>query len=170
LNFLLIRPSESKLVSKLFLFEFFQGSSIAIFFTTGISMFLEKRSTAELPKVFMLSAILLWICGFVYSKLEHKLSIRSLILSVLVFNLTSIVVFRLLMSQEDSQWFMYLFLAFFNVLYLLNNLEFWGLAALLFDVRQSKRLFGIVSAGDIPAKMIGYIAAILLVPIIGTEN
>jgi AAA family ATP:ADP antiporter len=166
----LVRPSESKLVSRLFLFEFFQGSSIAIFFTTGISIFLEKRSTSELPKVFVLSAALLWLCGFIYNKLEHKLSVRSLILSVLVFNLASIVVFRLLMTYEDNQWFLYIFLAFFNVLYLLNNLEFWGLAAILFDVRQSKRLFGIVSAGDIPAKMLGYIAALVWVPLIGTEN
>ncbi|MFL5810172.1 MAG: hypothetical protein ACJ749_11665 [Flavisolibacter sp.] len=166
----MVRPSESKLVSRLFLFEFFQGSSIAIFFTTGISIFLEKRSTSELPRVFVLSALMLWLCGFIYNKLEHKLSVRSLILSVLVFNLSSIVIFRLLMTYEDSQWFLYIFLAFFNVLYLLNNLEFWGLAAILFDVRQSKRLFGIVSAGDIPAKMLGYIAALVWVPIIGTEN
>src|SRR6202007_3259341 len=64
----------------------------------------------------------------------------------------------------------FLFLSMFNVLYLLNNLEFWGVVARLFDVRQSKRLFAIVSAGDIPAKLIGYIIALLLVPHIGTEN
>lgn len=170
LDFLMIRTSESKLVGRLFAFEFFQGSAIALFFTAAIAIFLQHRPTSDLPKVFILGAILLWGFGFLYSKLEHRLSTHNLITTILIFNICCIVMFRLMMVHQEEQWFLYLFLASFNVLYLLNNLEFWGLAALLFDVRQSKRLFGIISAGDIPAKMIGYIAAILLVPFIGTEN
>jgi HEAT repeat protein len=131
---------------------------------------LKHLPTADLAKVFILSAGLLWITGFVYNKLESTLTVRKLILSVLLFNGLCIVVFRYLLRLEDDPLILFLLLGFFNVLYLLNNLEFWGLAALLFDVRQSKRLFAIVSAGDIPSKMIGYIAAIVLTPIIGTEN
>jgi hypothetical protein len=61
-------------------------------------------------------------------------------------------------------------IAWFNMLYLLNNLEFWGITSLLFDVRQSKRLFGLISSGDIPAKFVGYTMALLLVSYIGTAN
>ena len=157
-------------MSRLFAFEFFQGSAIALFFTAAISIFLEHRSTADFPQVFILSAILLWVFGFIYSRLEHRLSASTLILSVLIFNISAIVLFRFLMVNQDERWFLYIFLASFNVLYLLNNLEFWGLAAVLFDVRQSKRLFGIISAGDIPAKMLGYLSAAVLVPFIGAEN
>jgi ATP:ADP antiporter, AAA family len=166
----LIRKSEIKLVEKLFVFEFFQGASIAIFFTTAISIFLENRPTTELPKVFILASILLWLFGFLYSKLEHNFPVRTVILSVLIFNLSAIVLFRLLMQHQEETWFLFLFLSFFYVIYLLNNLEFWGLSALLFDVRQSKRLFGIVSAGDIPAKMLGYLVAFAMIPFIGTAN
>jgi AAA family ATP:ADP antiporter len=166
-----IRESESKLVFRLFAFEFFHGAAIAIFFTSGISIFLKHLPTADLAKVFILSAGLLWITGFIYNKLENILPVRKLILSVLLFNGLCIVMFRYLLRLEDNnQLILFLLLGFFNVLYLLNNLEFWGLAAMLFDVRQSKRLFSIVSAGDIPSKMIGYIAALILTPIIGTEN
>lgn len=157
-------------MARLFAFEFFRGAAIAVFFTTGISIFLKHLPTADLAKVFILSAGLLWITGLVYSKLEHTLSVRNLVLSVLSFNALCIIIFRLLLPLEDDPIILFLLLGFFNVLYLLNNLEFWGLAALLFDVRQSKRLFSIVSAGDIPAKMIGYIVVALLVPVIGAEN
>jgi ATP:ADP antiporter, AAA family len=166
----MIRKSEIRLVEKLFIFEFFQGAAIALYFTTAISIFLEQKPTSELPFVFILSAILLWIFGFIYSKLESKVPFRTVILTVLFFNLAAIVLFRLLMQHQADTWFLFLFLAFFNVLYLLNNLEFWGLSALLFDVRQSKRLFGIVSAGDIPAKMLGYLIAFVMIPFIGTAN
>jgi AAA family ATP:ADP antiporter len=170
LQLLLVRESESKLVSRLFIFEFFQGASIALFFTTAISIFIEHLPTTELPKVFILSALLLWITGFLYSKLEHTLSSRQLIFGVLIFSGLCIVLFRVFMYKQEEGWFLFLFLSSFNVLYLLNSLEFWGLVSRLFDVRQSKRLFAIVSAGDIPAKMIGYILVFLMVPLIGTEN
>ena len=166
----MVRPSESKLVGRLFAFEFFQGSAIALFFTAAVSIFLKHRPTSDLPEVFILAAILLWAFGFLYSKLEHSLPLKKIIPVILVFNILLIVSFRLLMGYQEEQWFLYLLLGSFNILYLLNNLEFWGLAAVLFDVRQSKRVFGIISAGDIPAKMLGYVSAILLVPIIGTEN
>lgn len=170
LNFILVRESESKLVKNLFIFEFFQGSGIALFFTAAISIFLHHLPTTDLPKVYILSAILLWITGYLYHKLEHALSIKNLITFVVVFNTAIILLFRVLYNYNIELWYLYLFLAAFNVLYLLNNLEFWGLAAQIFDVRQSKRLFGIISAGDIPAKMIGFLSAYLIIPFIGTEN
>ncbi|MCY7411079.1 MAG: hypothetical protein LH473_12470, partial [Chitinophagales bacterium] len=74
-----------------------------------------------------------------------------------------------LMGDEPS-WFYFLMLAGFNVSYLLNNLEFWGTAAMMFDVRQSKRLFSIISSGDIPAKLIGYLASVFLGYYLGQEN
>ena len=170
LNFLLVRESESKLVKNLFIFEFFQGSAIALFFTAAISLFLLHLPTSDMPKVYVLSAILLWVTGFLYHKLEHALSNKKLIISVIIFNTCLILLFRMLSIYNIEAWYLYLILACFNVLYLLNNLEFWGLAAQIFDVRQSKRLFGIISAGDIPAKMIGFLSAYLIVPFIGTEN
>jgi ATP/ADP translocase len=170
LDFLMIRESEAGLVSKLFIFEFFQGAAIAIFYTAAVSIFLTYLPVSDLPKVFVLAAILLWFTGFIYNKLEHRLSIQRIILIGLLFNLALILGFKIFMPLKENPVFLFLFLASFNVVYLFNNLEFWGLASLLFDVRQSKRLFSIVSAGDIPAKMIGYISAVLIVPLIGTEN
>ncbi|MBS4042771.1 MAG: MFS transporter [Chitinophagaceae bacterium] len=87
-----------------------------------------------------------------------------------MFNTCAILLFRIFYSYNLEVWYLYLFLATYNILYLLNNLEFWGLAAQVFDVRQSKRLFGVISAGDIPAKMIGFLSAYLIIPFIGTEN
>ena len=98
------------------------------------------------------------------------MAFAKLVVSIIIFNAACVLLFRLFMELEDQTWYLYLLLAMFNIIYLLNNLEFWGLAALLFDVRQSKRLFAVVSAGDIPAKMVGYLLAVALIPVIGTEN
>lgn len=171
LNFILVRESESKLVKSLFIFEFFQGSAIALFFTAAISIFLNHLQASNIPKVYVLTSGLLWGVGFLYHKLEINLSIKKIIYVVVIINTLIIVSFRIFYDYFYLEtWYLFLFLAVFNVLYLLNNLEFWGLAAQIFDVRQSKRLFGVISAGDIPAKMIGYFSAYLFIPFIGIEN
>jgi hypothetical protein len=147
------------MISRLFIFEFFQGAAIATYFLAAISIFVHRLPAADLPKVFILSAFLLWIFGYVYNRLEHRLLTRQLILFVLTFNALVILIFRVLIHFHEERWFLYSFLSAYNVLYLLNNLEFWGLVALLFDVRQSKRLFAIVSSWDGPARMSGYAIA-----------
>ena len=153
------------------MYEFFQGSAIALFFTAAISIFLVHLHATHIPKVYIFTSFLLWLVGFMYHKLEINLSMKRVIYIVVIINTSIILLFRILYIFFDHQvWYLYLFLAVFNVLYLLNNLEFWGLAAQIFDVRQSKRLFGVISAGDIPAKMIGYFSAYLIIPFIGTEN
>lgn len=69
--------------------------------------------------------------------------------------------------QQASLIFM--LMAFHRVLYTLNSLEFWGLSALAFNLRQSKRVFPLIGAGDIPAKLLGYLAVTAVVPYTGIE-
>ncbi len=165
-----VRSNEGALVKSLFLLEFFQGAGIAFFFTASFALFLAHFPITELPYVFIYSALLQWITGFVYSQIEHKFKISNLAIIITVFIIVSMLFFRIAFMYVHANWFLYIMLAWFNVLYLLNNLEFWGLASLLFDARQSKRLFSVISAGDIPAKFIGYTLALLTVQYIGTIN
>ncbi len=165
-----VRSEEWWLVQKLFFLQFFQGASIAFFFTAAFSYFLTRFPITELPYVIILSAFLLWLTGFVYHKLEHRLAFSKLSIIIALIILGSILVFGAGSTFIEAGWFFYLMLSWFNVLYLLNNLEFWGLASQLYDVRQSKRLFGVISAGDIPAKFIGYFVASIIIKIFGENN
>ena len=165
-----VRRDEWWLVQKLFLLQFFQGAGIAFFFTSAFSRFLEHFSVSRLAYVFILSSFLLWASGFFYNKLEHRLSAYRLCFIVTVVLAASMLLFRAGTEFIHADWFYFLMLAWFYVLYLLNNLMFWGMAAQSYDVRQSKRLFGVISAGDIPAKFLGYTVASFIVYYIGTAN
>ncbi len=165
-----IRQKEAWLVSNLFWMQFFQGAGVAIFNTVAFAMFLEHFSVVELPKVYLFSALLLWLTGFLYSKLEHLLSVKTLALGIILFVTASIIFFRIELTLTSAPLFLFLMFSWYYVIYLLTNLEFWGIAALLFDIRQSKRLFGMIGAGDIPAKLIGYSAVPVLVKFISNEN
>jgi ATP:ADP antiporter, AAA family len=170
LRILNVHHNEWNVVKRLYIFQFFQGAGIAFFFTSSFAQFLERFPITELPWVMIFSAVLLWGAGFLYTKLEHKLSFERFNWSVILVMATSILILWVFNYTTDQGWFLYLMMAWFNVLYLLNNLQFWGIAALLFDLRQSKRLFAVISAGDIPAKFIGYTLALIFVPYTGTQN
>lgn len=170
LRLLKIHPDEWPLVQKLFSLQFLQGAGIALFFTSAISQFIDKFPISELAYVFIISAFLLWIAGIICNKLEHTLSLKKLSFVMTLIMAASMLFFWVGEFVFSGSWFYYIMLAWFNVLYLINNLEFWGLAAQLYDVRQSKRLFGVISSGDIPAKFLGYTIALLMIPYIGTQN
>ena len=170
LNLLQIRENEWWLVRQLFFQQFFSGAGIALFFTSAFTLFLQKIGITQLPKILIASAFALWLTGVIYEKLEHYIKLKWLILYINIFIALTILVFRIVGDYTDSFWFYFLMLVWYNVLYLLSSLDFWGVAALLFDVRQSKRLFGIISAGDIPAKFVGYSAAVVIAPVVGTSN
>lgn len=165
-----VRSSEAWLVTNLFWLQFFQGVGVAIFNTVAFTFFLQKFDVTELPKVYLFSAVLLWICGWVYSKVEHAVEIKKLVPGIIIFVAFSILGIRLNFFATDAAWFYFLIFSWYYVIYLLTNLEFWGLAALLFDIRQSKRLFGMIGAGDIPAKIIGYSAVPVFILVLGKEN
>jgi hypothetical protein len=170
LRVLNVYPNEWKVVRRLYIFQFLQGAGIAFFFTSAFAQFLERFPITELPWVMVYSALLLWVAGFTYTKLEHKLSFETFNWSVIGFMAISILLLWLFNYRFDQPWFLYLIMAWFNVLYLLNNMQFWGIAAVLFDLRQSKRLFAVISAGDIPAKFVGYTLASIFIPYTGTTN
>ena len=48
------------------------------------------------------------------------------------------------------------------VVYMLIGYGFWGMASLLFDVRESRRVFSVIGAGDLPAKLLGYLTISML--------
>ncbi|MGZ8559701.1 MAG: hypothetical protein ACXWWC_15265, partial [Chitinophagaceae bacterium] len=170
LKVLNVYPNEFQVVKRLYLFQFFQGAGIAFFFTSAFAQFLEKFPITELPWVLICSAILLWGGGLLYTKLEHTIKFEGFNLTIVWIMAISMLLLWIANFQLKQDWFLYFLLAWFNVLYLLNNLQFWGIAAVLFDLRQSKRLFAVISSGDIPAKFIGYTMAGIFVKYTGAQN
>jgi HEAT repeat protein/ATP/ADP translocase len=170
LKLLNVHTHEWVVVRKLFWLQFFQGAGITFFFSAEFSRFLKKFPVYQLPWVMVISAFMLWLTGFIYAKLEHNVKFKPFNIGMIVLMAVSMLLVRIGSNFFTGDWFDYFSLAWFYVLYLLNNLQFWGIAAQLFDIRQSKRLFGVVSAGEILAKLFGYSLAYLLVGYTGTLN
>jgi hypothetical protein len=161
-----IQEREGNTVLLLFSHHFLQGFGLALVFIVANTLFLSEYSVKELPKVYILSGFLVLFAGRVYAWFEHHMDIKKLLKIVVFISFLLLTLLWLSNFLINPAIFAFTLLAFYQVLYLIYNLEFWGLSALVFDVRQSKRLFGLISAGDMPAKMLGYLIVSVLAPIL----
>lgn len=165
-----VKTDEFGYVKLLFLHNFFQGIGLAMFFNAANSIFLTQVGSKSLPLVYMFAAILLLVIGIAYSYFERRVSVKKLFFAILILLFISIFLIRLGLSIVDSVWIAFAAIMWYRATSLLNYLEFWGLTSMMLDVRQSKRLFGLVSSGEVTAKLIGYFSIPLLVPYIGKTN
>ena len=165
-----IKPGETGLVKKLFLVQFFLGVATSFLFTSSLTLFLSTYEINLLPEVYILAAGLLLVFNYLYARLEERLAPADLLKVIIIFSAASLFIYWFLIELFPNSW-LPLMLAVWNmVVYMVVGYGFWGMAAVLFNVRESKRLFSLVGAGDIPAKMLGYFSVSVLVPVIGVMN
>lgn len=165
-----VRQEEARAVQWLFLHHFLQGFGEALFFTVASALFLAQFAAAKLPWVFLTAAGVLLVVGRLYAWLEHRLPVRRLLPGVVVALVVLVLLAWTGLNAVGATAMAFTLVVLHRVIYLLTNLEFWGVSALLLDVRQGKRLFGLISAGDVPAKLLGYLLVAVLGPTLGLPN
>ena len=145
-----------------FLHNFFISIGTVLVYVSANIILLENHPEFSLPIAYICSTFAMMGVGKIYEYYEHhyllqKLSSRVL-LAVLVMSLLMVVIAFLSHTMFTAIGIM----VGFRIIYLLVNLEFWGVSAVIFDVRQSKRIFSVIGSGDVPAKAIGAILTVLI--------
>lgn len=136
--------------------SFFNSLGIAFAFTAINVLLIDRHGIEMLPYIYLGGGLLVFLIGRLYAYLEARLPSTQLFSIVLVFCIVWTLLTRGLVSIGDSILILGVLYCLYLAMYQLINLEFWGAAALIYDVRQSKRLFGLLSSGESVAKMGGY--------------
>ncbi len=169
-----IEPGESRLVLLLLLYSFFAGSARLLVSTAASTLFRDRfgePAAQLLPYVYIGAAIAAPLTGFLYSKLEERFSFARLLAANLGFLLVATAsLYAFLLWLPQAKWPAMALYIWYYVLYALISLSFWGLAGRLFDIRQSKRLFGLIGSGLVVAMALSGFAVRPLVSLIGTSN
>lgn len=165
-----IRQGERTLVFVLMLYSAAIGIAINYFFTAASALFLTRFEIETLPYTILASGVALYAVRAVVRFAEAHLSATNLLIATLVFLLILLSGLRLGLSATDSDKLTFSLLVVFRVLILLLIIGFWGLANRLFTLGQSKRLFPIISAGDVISVMIGSFLVPVIISFIGTAN
>ncbi len=169
-NLLNLREGEAGVVGMLMLYAFFQTVALALFFTAASAIFLTQYPVSSLPYVYIATCVLLLLINTIYAKLSKYLPARQLMLAEVVVLLIVIILFRIGLMYAHVAWLAFGLIVWHRVMsaYLITG--FNRLSLLLFDVRQSKRLSGLITSTETPANGLGYLLASAIVPLTGTAN
>lgn len=165
-----IKYSESGQVLDLLLVQFFLGLATAFLNIVAFTLFIYNFPVHQLPVVYLSVAALLFATNLAYEKIERRITPLQLLKVIIVFSAVVLLFLWIGLSFWNKHDFIFILLMGNTLLYMLISFAFWGLVSLLFNVRESRRVFSIVGSGDIPAKLIGYLAAPLLIPYTGLNN
>ncbi len=165
-----IQPGEGQPVSLLLLYYFLLGGAFNFVQTAAFSLFLVEFNAQTLAYVYIANALVVPLITTVYLRLGRRISFPMLLAVNLGFLLVLVIAFWIGLGISGTSWFVFALPILFQILVNLGNLSFWPLAGRLFNVRQSKRLFGLVGAGQWIAIVLTGFLIPSLVSWIGTVN
>ncbi|MCE7039359.1 cyclic nucleotide-binding domain-containing protein [Dyadobacter sp. CY312] len=145
-----------------FLHNFFINVGTTLVYVSANVLLLENHPEYSLPIAYIAAALTVMAAGKIYEYYEHHLVLRRLSLGTMLASLFMVLAVMILLWLGHGIATAIAIMVGYRVIYLLINLEFWGLSALVFDVRQSKRLFSVIGSGDMPAKALGAVLAVLI--------
>lgn len=157
-------------VALLFAEAFCLGLARLMFQTAGSALLLLSFGAAGLPYVYLVAGLTVPLLGLAYAWLEARLGLRAL----LIVNVGGLLLGALLLFGGalllNSPWPSFGVAVFYEVVWAMTGLALWPLAGRLFNVRQGKRLFGFINAGDVVAAVLGGLALPFLVGAFGMRS
>lgn len=170
LNILNIKPSESGYIFDLLRIQLFIGIANSFVNIVAITLFIHEFRIEQLPEAYLISAFFLLGLNVLYEKIEKRFPPLDLLKYIIVTFAIILLLLWIGMNIWDQHSFIFVLLIWTTLIYMITGYAYWGLVSMLFNVRESKRVFSVVGAGDIPAKLIGYLAVFLFEPLVGTKN
>jgi len=165
-----IKDNEKSLVGILFLHSFLIGISITFLISGVSSLFLSNYSAKNLPYVYTAIAIILPLVGLIYNRVQNSFKIESIFKYIVISILSIILILHMFLLFGGFNWVYFALMIVLEISIVYFELEFWGVVGILFDIRQSKRLMGIVGSGQELAAVIGGFSVPFIIKLIGTEN
>src|SRR4051794_2872709 len=143
---------------------------VAFVETIAFTLFIREFGSQNLPYAYIATAVLAPLAALSFLRLGRRVSFQRLLVINLTFLIIGCTIFWMSLISSAAHWAILLLPAWFQTQIILVNLAVWPLAGRLFDVRQSKRLFGLVGTGTWIANIVGGLVVAPLVVLLGTEQ
>lgn len=165
-----LEPGEGRGTRLMLAHSFAMGLSTVFFETAASALFLARFEKDALPYVYIAAAVLNTLTGIGYSGALGRLRFAGLMKGTLVFLLAAVLLLRAGLALSSAAAVYFLLLVFYRILSALTDLEYWAVAGRLYDVRQAKRLYGIVGTGEVVARIAGSFSVPLLLTLTDVRN
>ncbi len=166
-----IRRGEGKRVAMMAGYSFVIIASYDILKPMTRSLFVYHLGADQLPLLYMLVALVVGIFVLFYIRFSSNVSLDRLILWTTLFLAGNLLFFRWLLNLNLNSPLLYYVLFIWASIYgVLTTTQFWLLANYLFNAREAKRLFPLLTASAIFGGIMGGYFTRLLATGIGTPN
>lgn len=164
-----IKPGESRTVSLMIGIMLFTAMGASVGGIGIEALFFARFGVEYLPYMFVGLGITSMIVSFGITAALGSLPRRVLYLAIPLSIAIILIAARLALFTKFGWLYPALWLGK-EILNSLNGILIWGVAGVLFDTRQAKRLFPLFNASRILGQVIGGFAIGILVTLLGLEN
>ncbi len=161
-----VRPGEAARIGLMAAFLFFLLAANNVIKIVRDSLFLSRFPITQLPYVYLLAALLAGVVIGIYSRYTSRLSLSQVILGSHAVIVSNVIIFWLLITFYDFAWIIYGFYMWSAIVGLVAVAQFWTLVNDMFNPREGKRLFGILTAAGTLGAMTGGLGANLAVTVL----
>lgn len=164
-----IRPGEERLVMLLIGLFILPNVGLAVGSPGVEALFFSRFGVEFLPHMYIALGLVTMVVSLILAVLIGRASLKRLLISLPPVLAATLLISRLLVGM-DLNWFYPILWLWMSLLGTLQGLLTWGLAGMVCDTRQAKRLFPLFGAGGILGVAAGGLITPPLVNLIGTEN
>ncbi|MFQ4135703.1 Npt1/Npt2 family nucleotide transporter [Nodosilinea sp. PGN35] len=171
LDLINLRPGEEE--RTLLMFAFYTATSMGILWleVSSAALFLDAYGAASLPWIYIFSAGVGLGLSVVYSWLQRLFPLRRVIVMIAMLMALPILGFRWgLTVPLLAAPMVFSMRLWIEAIYGLNDLNLSVTANQLFNIREIKRAYPIISSGNLVADVISGFSVYLLLKLIGLQN
>ena len=162
-----VQRDEARLVWRMLLLYLVLIGALVLIQSMAFGLFIAEFGSERLPYAYLAIAGLASVVSFAYLRLAARVSFQRLLTANLAFLASGSLVLWLGLRSSLGEAATFLLPVWFQIFVTLANLVVWPLAMRLFDVRQGKRVFGLIGAGNWVANMLGGLVVAPLVAVLG---
>lgn len=166
-----LRPNEAE--RTLLMFAFYTATSMGILWleVSSAALLLDKYGASSLPLIYIFSAGVGFSLSFIYSWMQRILPLRWVTVLIAVLIAGPILLFRWGLDIEPLLPItVFAIRLWTEAIYGLNDLNVAVTANQLFNIREIKRTFPLVSSGNLVADVLSGFSVYLLVSLVGLKN
>ncbi len=169
LQWLNLRPEESERTFLMFAFYTFTSMGVLWLEVSVAALFLGEYGADTLPWIYIVSAGIGTVLGVAYSRLQKFLPLRRVIVLIAVVMALPLLLLRfgLFILPGYTVFLMRLWL---EAIYVLNELNTSITANQLFNIREIKRTYPLISSGVLVADVLSGISLPFLRSLVGIDN
>jgi HEAT repeat protein/ATP/ADP translocase len=173
LHWVNLRPEEAE--RTFLMFAFYTATSVGVLWleASTVGLFLDEYGAEQLPWIYMSGAAIGSALGFLYSWLQQMLPLRRVIVVIAVIMALPLLLFRIGLGLKVGLLAgitVFLMRLWLDGIYVLNDLNTSITANQLFNIREIKRTYPIISSGILLADVVSGFSLPMLLSWVGLNN